>query len=534
MGNLQYDSFMLTHDELLAFTLDQGVTSVVFSSSSPTYPLRQPAAAVGRLVWYWIVDNGDGLVRVLNRRTGESQVFAFRGPDGPVAAIDAADAENQLAIATYDFSARACAIDIFSPAGAHLARLTPAPQGPGRWDWIFAVAGHGQRFIVYAYQGDGKQGRSWLEERTADGALLATGLQRDEGPIAPFWLASRSVRSMYPMLYVLGPGQDGNSTALYSGTTVADLRILRQDTDALIAEPCKRLFRILGGLCLVGQWETPNRVGHLCIIDSRGDVVWRGVGTRGPTGKLNSPSGICLTRGGTVAVADTNNYRCVFFSTSGEQIIAGDVPFRPGQLAAADDGTLAVTNLDHAAGTGPGVVLIAQNGSVVSELGQWGSGGSQLAGPQDVAWSPDGYLYVADTLNNRVAVFDRAGRWVRQFGSLGEGQGRLFHPNAIAVSTDAVFVAQPDGARGRVTMFDLQGNYVRQWQTERPIRDLALGDKGQIVALVEGMGVVTYNALGDVLDVMPWSTYRGATPANPSAFSIDGSQMAVADTGNCR
>ncbi len=53
--------------------------------------------------------------------------------------------------------------------------------------------------------------------------------------------------------------------------------------------------------------------------------------------------------------------------------------------------------------------------------------------PTNVAVDKDGNLYVADTLNDRVEVFDADGNFIRTLGKNGDGPGDFARPKGIAV-----------------------------------------------------------------------------------------------------
>lgn len=76
--------------------------------------------------------------------------------------------------------------------------------------------------------------------------------------------------------------------------------------------------------------------------------------------------------------------------------------------------------------------------------------------PTNVAVDQDGNLYVADTWNNRVEVFDADGAFIRTFGKNGDGPGRFARPKGIAIDADGhIWVA--DAVQDRVQCFTPEG-----------------------------------------------------------------------------
>jgi sugar lactone lactonase YvrE len=67
-------------------------------------------------------------------------------------------------------------------------------------------------------------------------------------------------------------------------------------------------------------------------------------------------------------------------------------------------------------------------------------------------------IYVSDTGNNRVQVFDAAGRPLFLFGGRGREQGQFLFPYGLAATVDRLFVA--DLYAGTIQMFDLEGNFI--------------------------------------------------------------------------
>ena len=76
--------------------------------------------------------------------------------------------------------------------------------------------------------------------------------------------------------------------------------------------------------------------------------------------------------------------------------------------------------------------------------------------PSSVAVDKDGNVYVTDTFNDRVEVFDADGNFIRAFGTPGDGPGHFERPKGIAIDPDGhVWVV--DGAQDRVQVFSNEG-----------------------------------------------------------------------------
>jgi DNA-binding beta-propeller fold protein YncE len=107
------------------------------------------------------------------------------------------------------------------------------------------------------------------------------------------------------------------------------------------------------------------------------------------------------------------------------------------------------------------------DGKVLVTLGtldQAGEDQTHMNQPNDVAFAPNGDLYVSDGYgNDRVVVFDRNGKFIRTWGKLGTGQGELSQPHSIAIdSRGRVYVA--DRNNSRIQIFDLKGKFLMEWK----------------------------------------------------------------------
>ena len=76
--------------------------------------------------------------------------------------------------------------------------------------------------------------------------------------------------------------------------------------------------------------------------------------------------------------------------------------------------------------------------------------------PTHVAVDQQGNVFVTDTLNNRVEIFDADGSFISEFGKPGDGPGRFARPKGITIDCDRhIWVV--DELQNRVQVFDKEG-----------------------------------------------------------------------------
>ena len=80
--------------------------------------------------------------------------------------------------------------------------------------------------------------------------------------------------------------------------------------------------------------------------------------------------------------------------------------------------------------------------------------------PTDVAWGPDGSIFISDGYNNsRVVKLAADGTWVKAYGTYGSGDGQFNTVHAIAAGYGHVYVA--DRGNRRIQVFDYDLNFER-------------------------------------------------------------------------
>ena len=99
--------------------------------------------------------------------------------------------------------------------------------------------------------------------------------------------------------------------------------------------------------------------------------------------------------------------------------------------------------------------------------------------PTNLALDKEGNLYVSDTLNDRVEVFDADGTFIRTFGKNGDGPGDFARPKGIAIDVDGhVWVA--DSMLNRLQVFTPEGHLL-----------MAIGGFGILPGQFEALTAVT-------------------------------------------
>jgi uncharacterized protein (TIGR03663 family) len=215
----------------------------------------------------------------------------------------------------------------------------------------------------------------------------------------------------------------------------------------------------------------------------------------GPAGAWNAPHGLATDAAGNLYVADSNNHRIVKVSPEGEVLDTWDSTWWIG-LETWKPGCLGPNDEELARGAGefcePWGVAVGPNdrvyvadtwnhrvqvftvqGEFLGQVGAFGQSGSDVSaaptlfyGPRDVIVSDAGQVYVSDTGNKRVQVFDLDLNHLFSFGGPGIVEGRLEEPVGLAIgpvpgSDPLLYVA--DTWNTRVQAFNLNGEFQTEW-----------------------------------------------------------------------
>ena len=275
----------------------------------------------------------------------------------------------------------------------------------GRVATVLAIIGA----VVAAAMGDG-------------GDALADAVGQERPQFADAWGTSGSGDA--ELQNPKGVAVDRTTGDIYVADTAND-RIVRYDADGRLLGTFGT--NPVGGLPLDGPWDVAvNDNGWIYVADTGNDRIVRysSPGSAGATWgssgsgnlRFSSPKGIDVDTAGNVWVADSGNDKIKVYDFLG---------------------------------------------AFVRKFGTSGTGNGQFDDPRDVAIGIESRAYVADTGNDRVQVFEFVGTFVTSFGGTGTGSRRFESPQGVWVANNlppsgSVFVA--DTGNDRVTVWDLVGN----------------------------------------------------------------------------
>ena len=236
-----------------------------------------------------------------------------------------------------------------------------------------------------------------------------------------------------------------------------------------------------------GQFNYPsgiavNATGNIYVVDTNNYriQIFTSDGTHVSSFgiQLNSGIGIAIDASGKIVVPDTGNSRIQVFTSAGTHVSSfgsqgtGNGQFKyPRGLAIDASGKIIVADTNnhriHIVGPPPLPPAIQRAGtlpsgtlSTLSTFGSQGAGNGQFNIPYRIALDASGKIYVVDTNNHRIQIFNSAGTYVSKIGGVqGSGSGHFNYPYGIAIDASGkILVADSDNHR--IQVFNSDGTYV--------------------------------------------------------------------------
>ena len=173
--------------------------------------------------------------------------------------------------------------------------------------------------------------------------------------------------------------------------------------------------------------------------------------------QFNEPTGISTGTGLEIYVSDRENQRLALYSqhlklisiVGGRKVDGALAMGRVGSVATTPEGEIYVTDQDL-----DQVIQISTFSRTDRSFGGYGYGSGELRTPSAVDVDSEGRVFVCDTGNDRIVVFDRFGNYDKELGEevLSQPQGVVVAPNGI------VFVS--DTGANRILAVDVAKNEV--------------------------------------------------------------------------
>jgi len=170
----------------------------------------------------------------------------------------------------------------------------------------------------------------------------------------------------------------------------------------------------------------------------------------GPVSVLPNPNG-------TMFIAAYNSNQIILMNQNGKIIdrISGPINGfdRPSDLIRLRDGNILVSET-----FGDRLALLDKKGKFIKYIGSKGRQLGELVGPLYLTQDNFERIYVTDSGNRRIDVFDKEGNALFYFGAKQSNFDGLKMPTGIVFFEDSIFVADAD--KGCIYKFDTAGNYI--------------------------------------------------------------------------
>src|SRR3989442_12791321 len=232
-----------------------------------------------------------------------------------------------------------------------------------------------------------------------------------------------------------------------------------------------------------------------------------------PAGEhLVEPAGIAVNSKGHIYVFHRGKHPLMEFDSSGKFLRSiADELFVTAHMVRVDSEDNIWT-----ADIGSHVVLkLSPEGRVLLALGRMRIPGDDVLHfnqPTDVAWDRDGNIYVTDGYGSSLVLkFDKDGRPLLGWGMKGSGPGQFDTPHTIVIDGDLVYVGDRENAR--IQIFDRNGRFLRQWKFGSPFGLVLAPDHSLYMADAIAGRILKIDSEGKVV-----GSFTGAPPGQGPLF----------------
>ncbi len=110
-----------------------------------------------------------------------------------------------------------------------------------------------------------------------------------------------------------------------------------------------------------------------------------------------------------------------------------------------------------------------------------------------IAVAANGCVFISNGRQHKVYKFDSKGNFLKTFGEKGLGPGDLMGPSRLSILDNMYLVVNEDLIFRRISIFDLEGNFVRLIKTDWSVYDCTALRDDKIALLTENIEVIGNN-----------------------------------------
>ena len=84
---------------------------------------------------------------------------------------------------------------------------------------------------------------------------------------------------------------------------------------------------------------------------------------------------------------------------------------------------------------------------------------------KEIAIAPDGSIFISNKMQHNISKFDKNGKLIKTFAQKGVGPSDLLYPSNLSILDDKYLVVGEYASSRRISLFDLNGNFVKVIKT---------------------------------------------------------------------
>jgi len=187
------------------------------------------------------------------------------------------------------------------------------------------------------------------------------------------------------------------------------------------------------GLLVFPHGMHVDKDGNVWVTDGQDNAPRpaRGAGAPAPSGPPSPGPGAGATKGHQVYKFSPQGKLLLVIGKPGGSVAPGECCFQPNDVITSPDGKSIFIAEGHASTAGWTAKLLKfdSNGKFIKEFGKWGNGDGDFDQPHALAFDSKGQLYVGDRNNNRIQVFDQDGNFKEKFYQFSRPSGIYIDKN---------------------------------------------------------------------------------------------------------